>query len=258
MRGTECHVYGDPRASSHALILGPVNPAWHGGDFCRPLVDLLVHRRQQVFVLDTIAFIGDGQCTDAGASALAALADYIGRELPHPDVIGGYALGGTVALKLARHLPATPRILSLSGPGFIDPAIRTRLQALVDLLGQGDLAGCLAALSASVAPLGCLPRAQHLDPIPTAALESGCRRMLAGFRFLLRLDARGGWDGYDGDVLCMIGALSQLATTANLALPLKGAPGRKVVQVPDAGMRILLDNAAFTLSTINDWLRNGE
>lgn len=258
MRGAECHVYGDPQAGSHALVLGPVNPAWHGGDFCRPLVDLLVHRRQQVFVLDTIAFIGDGQCTDAGASALARLAAYIEHELPHLDVIAGYALGGTVALKLARHLTATPRLLSLSGPGFIDPAIRSKLEALVALLEQGDLAGCLAALSASVAPLGSTPGAQHLDAIPAHAIESGCRRMLAGFRFLLRLDARGGWDGYSGNVMCMIGALSQLATTANLALPLAGAPGRRVVQVPDAGMRILLDNAAFTLSTINDWLRNGE
>ena len=75
----------------------------------------------------------------------------------------------------------------------------------------------------------------------------------------MRLDARGGWDGFAGEVLCLVGAQSQLANAGNLALPLAGPDRRqRAVQVPDAGMRILLDNAAFTLSTIEEWLRNGE
>lgn len=259
MQSSECHVYGDPGARSHVLILGPVNPAWHGGDFCQPLVDLFVAGGRQVFVLDTVAFAGEGRTADAGAAAIAQLAGYIREALPPLDVIAGYALGGTVALKLARALPATPRILCLSGPGCIDEAIRQRLQALVDLLEQGDLAGCLQALSASVAPQGAAPGVQHLDRIFSEQVESGCRRMLAGFRLLLQLDARGGWDGFPGKVLCMIGAKSQLATVANLALPLAPAnSAHKVIQVPDAGMRLLLDQPEFTLSTISEWLQYGE
>lgn len=259
MRSGECHVYGDPEAASHVLILGPVNPAWHGADFCEPLVDLFLRRGQQVFVLDTIAFVGDGVASDAGAAAIGELADYIQSELPPLDVIAGYALGGTMALKLARYLPDTPRILCLSGPGRIDDDIRGRLQALVDLLERGDLAGCLAALSASVAPRGVAPGVRHVDSIPEREAQEGCRRMLAGFRFLLRLDARGGWDGFPGRVLCMLGEQSQLATAANLAFqPGPAGHRHEVVQVPRSGMRILLDNPVFTLSTINEWLQNGE
>jgi pimeloyl-ACP methyl ester carboxylesterase len=250
-----CHVYGDADWPGRVLILGPVNPVWHGGDFCAPLLDFFASRKERVFVLDTIPFIGDG---DAEAS-IRKLAKFIKRHLPHIEVIAGYALGGTVALKLARHVPERTKILCLSGPGFIDESLRGKLQALLDHLGEADLEGCLSTLSAMVAPRGKVPGAQHRDRISERDAQLGCRRMRKGFGFLLNLDARLGLDDYPSSIMCMLGEHSQLATTDNLAIRVTPSDAsRKLALVPDAGMRILLDNQAYTLSTIDEWLENGK
>jgi pimeloyl-ACP methyl ester carboxylesterase len=252
-------VYGDADWNSHVLVLGPVNPVWHGGDFCRPLLDFFSCRKQRVFVLDTISFIEEGNFADEGEACIQNLARFIQNNLPKIDLIAGYALGGTVALKLARHLPETAKILCLSGPGFIDEALRGKLQTLLDLLVKEDLEGCLASLSALVAPLGKAPGIRHLDRIAQHDVPLGCRRVLAGFGLLLSLDARPGLEDYRGKVMCMLGEHSQLATTANLAIrPTSADSHRRLALVPDAGMRILLDNEEFTLSTINEWLEDGE
>lgn len=252
-----CHVYGKADWSDHILILGAVSPVWHGGDFCQFLLDFFLQEKQRVFVLDTIPFIEHGNGADQGEASIRKLARFIRDNLPKIDLIGGYALGGTMALKLANQLPGTPKILCLSGPGFIDAALRGKLQALIDLLVEGDLEGCLTRLSTFVAAEGKMPNPQHRDRIAQNDVEPGCRRMLKGFRFLLTLDARQSLATYPGEILCLLGQHSQLATTANLAIA-ASSKHHKLVQVPDAGMRILLDNREFTVSIINDWLKNGE
>jgi|GEM_PF-1018076 len=250
-----CHVYGDADWPGCVLILGPVNPLWHGGDFCRPLLNFFAARRERVFVLDTIAFIVDGRAD----ATIGKLAQFIERHLPHVELIAGYALGGTVALKLTRHVPDSTKILCLSGLGFIDEALRSKLQALLDRLGDADLEGCLSHLSAMVAPRGTVPGAQHRDRISQPDARLACLRMHKGFGLLLSLDARVGLADYPSGIMCMLGEHSQLASTDNLAI----SPGpfdasRKLALVPGAGMRILLDNEAFTLSTIDVWLENGK
>lgn len=251
----KCDVYGDASWTSNVLVLGPVNPVWQGGDFCQPLLELLAARRQRAIVLDAIAFIGDGR--DGAEACVDRLLSFIGSRLPPIDMIAGYALGGTLALKLAPQLPDCARVLCLSGPGHIDPPLRGKLQALIDLLGKGDLDGCLAALSAMVAPAGQAPGAGHRDRIARDEALAGCGRMIKGFSTLLELDARPGLAGYRGQVLCMLGQHSQLASIDNLAIaPAAAGSRQRVALVPGAGMRILVDNPEFSVSTINEWLEN--
>lgn len=253
-----CYVYGDADWTSNVLVLGAVNPFWDGGDFCRPLLDFFAHRKQRVYVLDTIPFIGEWY-GDEGEGCIWKVARFIRNNLPRLDVIAGYALGGTVALKLARHLPESRKILCLSGPGYIDEPLRSKLETLIDLLVKEDLEGCLASLSVFVAPRGKAPGIQHLDRVAQHDVQLGCRRMLKGFGFLLNLDARSSLGSYPGKIMCMLGEHSQLATTANLAIrPASSDSSRKLALVPDAGMRILMDNEKFTMSAIDEWLENDE
>lgn len=254
-----CYVYGDDDWTSNVLVLGPINPVWHGGDFCQPLLDFFTRRKQRVYVLDTISFIGEW-FGDEGESCIRNVARFIRDNLPQLELIAGYALGGTVALKLAGHFPESRKILSLSGPGYIDETLRDKLQTLVDLLLKDDFEGCLANLSAFVAPRGKAPSIQHLDCIAQHDVSVGCRRMLKGFGLLSNLDARPDLEHYRGKVMCMLGEHSQLATTANLAIrPASSSDSsRRLALVPDAGMRILLDNEESTLSIIHEWLENGE
>lgn len=253
-----CHNYDGVDFTTSAVILGPVNPVWDGGDFCQPLLNLFADRKQSVIVLDTIHFIGKGDFAAEGeAGQIKNIASFIRNNMPKIDLVAGYALGGTLAMKLARYLPETKRILCMSGPGFIDKQIRKKLQCFIDLLADGDLAGCLTSLSKFVAPRGDPPNIKHLDQISRQDSAEGCRRMIEGFKFLLSLDARSDLENFMGKVMCMIGEHSQLATTDNLAVPiLFSDSSRKVVQVPEAGMRILRDNEEYTLTSISEWLEN--
>lgn len=253
-----CDVYGDPDCKRQVLLLGPVSPLWNGADFCRPLLDFFVHRGRRVYVLDPIAFIGDDDGAGSVDESLGQMADYIQRFLPPMDLIGGYALGGTVALKLAHHLPKTPRVLCLSGPGFIDEPLRDGLGALLEALHQDDLGGCLSTLATLVAPRGSQPKAAHLDRFAADGARQSCRRMRKGFEFLVRLDARTHLHAYPGRVLSLLGELSQLATTANLAFEPTNDSRRQCRLVPASGMRIMSDNEMFTLSSIHDWLNDSE
>lgn len=251
-----CQVYGDSGQKGQVLLLGPVSPLWNGADFCRPLLEFFARRGQRVYALDPIAFIGD-EGIDPEA-VLAQTADYIRRFLPPMDLIGGYALGGTMALKLAHLLPETPRVLCLSGPGYIDTPLRAGLQTLLDALYQDDLGRCLSILSTLVAPRGSKPNATHTDRFAAERARESCRRMRKGFELLMRLDARTHLHAYPGRALCLLGENSQLATNENLAFEPSSDGLRQVRLVPASGMRIMLDNEMFTLSSIHDWLNDSE
>jgi pimeloyl-ACP methyl ester carboxylesterase len=252
-----CSVYGDIVGRGNVVILGPVNPVWHGSDFCRPLLELLLSRRKTVFVVDSLHLLSEERDAAAIDSSLRNLADFIRNQLPHPELIAGYALGGSLAMRLTEYLPEVPRVLSLSGPGFIDPPLRRHLSALLQHLDAGDLQACLHLLARLVAPAGSIPEAAHQDSISAQHLQQGLSRMRKGFRFLLELDARPALKAFAGRVLCMLGQLSQLATMENLAT--QGASdARQVTQVPRAGMRVMLDNREFTLSNLSEWMEKDD
>jgi pimeloyl-ACP methyl ester carboxylesterase len=161
-----------------------------------------------------------------------------------------------LAVALSRYLPQVPRLLSISGPGFVDAALRRGLVPLVSALESGQLGDALRLLAERVAPLGHAPRAHHLD---TLGSESGLgelavrRRMLAGFRLLLELDVRAQAASYAGELLGLVGELSQLATTENQAFT--PGPRRRLVRVPGAGMRVLRDAPEFAMQAIEGWLK---
>lgn len=249
-------VHGAPACTGDVLLLGPVSPLWHGADFCRPLLGLFAARRQRVHVLDPVAFLEDGE-QDAEA-VLGRLADHIGRHLPPLQLIGGYALGGTLALALAHRLPQTPRVLCLSGPGFVDTPLRAALETLLEPLRRNDLAQCLSLLAAQVAPRGSAPKATHTDAFADGHALVSCARMRRGFELLLRLDARTQLHRYPGRVLCLLGEHSQLATIDNLAIDPAADTRRQVCVVPASGMRILRDNETFTLTSLHEWLNDCE
>jgi hypothetical protein len=80
--------------------------------------------------------------------------------------------------------------------------------------------------------------------------------MKLGFEFLLTLDARRPLEGFNGCVLSLLGAQSQLANLNNLAFEDTGNPNRQIAQITGSGMRVLLDNPQQTLSVIQDWLND--
>ncbi len=249
-----CTLYGDDNLEP-ILILGPVTPAWSGGEFCMGLIAALTEQGYCVYVLDSVHYLGDLPLQRSSEEIIDSLAGVISEQFPNIQCIMGYALGGTLACKLAHRLEHVTHVVSLSGPGFIDAPL---CQALSDLnvpLRQGDLASALFALAKSVAPKGSIPSQGHIDAIPDDDQHLACTRMLNGFEFLLQLDAREDLAKFKGNALCVVGELSQLATRDNQALQ-SGNSLHTLVVVPNAGMRVLCDNIEYTISEISSWLKD--
>jgi pimeloyl-ACP methyl ester carboxylesterase len=242
--------------SQRAVIFGPVTPTWDRGDFCEPLTELLIDRGYGVAIVDTPAlFEGDGDRA-LSAAWLDAVAGRLAEFTSEPCLLAGYALGGTLALKFARHFQNVERVLCLSGPGFVDTELQRHLARLIDALKARNLAEALHCLASLVAPAGSAPESRHRDALGAesgAEIEAICRRMLRGFQLLAKLDSREEAAAYDGEVLCMVGELSQLATAGNQAI----VPGRRrrLCVVPGAGMRLLKDNPRFTLDAIGSFIK---
>jgi pimeloyl-ACP methyl ester carboxylesterase len=241
--------------SRRAVIFGPVTPSWDGGEFCAPLTQLLLERGYGVAIVDTPALIeGDGDRTPAPAW-LDSVAGRLVELASGACLLAGYALGGTLALKFSRHFPNTERVLCLSGPGFVDATLQSHLARLIEELRARRLGQALSCLAALVAPAGSAPEARHRDTVSVesdAEIEPACRRMLRGFELLAKLDSREEVAAFGGEVLCMIGELSQLATADNQAI----VPGRRqrLMTVPGAGMRLLKDNPRFALDAIGSFI----
>jgi pimeloyl-ACP methyl ester carboxylesterase len=253
--GVFYEVFGNrSQARKSAVILGPVAPVWRGGDFCEPLAHLLVRDGYVVYVIDSVFPLREDAVD--GESLLDRYVRMIQNVAGHVDLLSGYALGGALALMLAKKVPGVQRALSLSGPGFPEAELHASLMRLVELLGKQDLAAALRLLSQFVAPAGTVPAASHLDTFSDSDVQLSCERMKLGFEFLLMLDARPALDGFKGRVLSMLGAQSQLANLNNLAFEDTADPNRRIAQIDGSGMRILLDNPQQTLSVIQDWLKD--
>ncbi len=243
--------------SRRALIFGPVTPTWDGGDFCAPLTELLLDRGYGVVIVDTPALFAGGDDRAVSPAWLDSVARRLSELASERCLLAGYALGGSLSVKFSRYFPSAERVLCLSGPGFVDASLQRHLACLIEPLRRRNLAEALRCLATLVAPAGSLPEARHRDAVgleKQAEIELACRRMLRGFELLAELDAREEAARFDGDLLCMVGELSQLATIENQAT----VPGRRQhrrLAVPGAGMRLLKDNPKFALDAIGSWLK---
>lgn len=240
-----------------AVILGPVAPEWQGAGFCRPLLGTLTDAGYDVHVVDSIAPLLS-QVRPSPDAMLGTYRDLVVRTTPAPDLIAGYAIGGTLAMALASNLPSVTRVLSLSGPGFADDLLSHELIRLLARLSQDDLTGSLRLLAASVAPKGTQPNADHIDQVKHADPDLAIARMTLGFRLLLGLDARPPLRRFQGRTLALTGALSQLATADNLGGTPDQAGQFRHVEIEQAGMRVLFDNPAACIEIIKNWLDENE
>lgn len=242
------------RAAKCAVILGPVAPVWGGADFCRPLADHLAGCGYVVYVFDSIPPLetdaeSDGDPLDRYLALIEGVAGRV-------DLLCGYALGGTLAMLLAARMPGLRRVLNLSGPGFGEPRLCASLESVMAPLEGADLPAALRRLSELVAPEGTTPDARHLDKSASIDAQAASLRMMRGFAFLLKLDARPALAAFEGRVLSLVGSRSRLARIDNQAYAPGLDPARILREIDAAGMRILHDGPEQTLEIIDEWMND--
>ncbi|WZX60652.1 hypothetical protein AAFR86_13010 [Salmonella enterica subsp. diarizonae serovar 58:r:z53] len=80
-----------------AVILAPVMPVWDEGQFCAPLVMLLVAKGYHVTVIDTLTLIQDA----SPERAVEALCQALNARFQSPYLLVGFAMAGTLAAREA-------------------------------------------------------------------------------------------------------------------------------------------------------------
>lgn len=240
-----------------AVVFGPVAPEWTGGAFCAPLVAALNAAGYDVYVVDSIPIL----LAQPAGSVQGVLKDYkafVTSSFGAPDIIAGYAYGGTLAMCLAPLFSHVPDVISVSGPGVPDAALRRQINLLVTALNAGRLTDALELLSHSVTAIGTQPTELHLDRFEGADGSHAMARMIAGFEFLLRLDVRAGLKTYQGRLIAMTGALSKLATRDTLGFTPRVHPRFYHAEIPNAGMRVLLEKPQACRQILNEWINHDQ
>ncbi|EHQ9198459.1 hypothetical protein KF477_004687 [Salmonella enterica subsp. diarizonae serovar 50:k:z:[z50],[z57],[z68] [z86]] len=193
-----------------AVILAPVMPVWDEGQFCAPLVMLLVAKGYHVTVIDTLTLIQDA----SPERAVEALCQALNARFQSPYLLVGFAMAGTLVQLLAPHLHGLSGVMSVSAPGFADEQLNRRLGELVSLLEKGEVEHAVDVLHQFVVPEGQAAQEGRFT-LPDAAKASAIQRMLTGFALLLNMDARAAIARYNGKYLAIVGDKSQLASWEN-------------------------------------------
>ncbi|UGS39959.1 hypothetical protein [Pseudocitrobacter corydidari] len=230
-----------------AVILAPVMPVWDEGQFCAPLVTLLVAKGYHVTVIDTLTLIQDG----SPERAVEALSQALNARFQSSYLLVGFAMAGTLVQLLAPHLHGLSGVMSVSAPGFADEQLNRRLGELVSLLEEGEVEHAVDVLHQFVVPEGqAAPEVRFT--LPDAAKASAIQRMLTGFALLLNMDARAAIARYNGKYLAIVGDKSQLASWENQTHSTQ--PTHLYRRIPEAGMRPWNDNPAAMNALLNEWV----
>lgn len=224
-----------------AVILAPVMPVWDEGQFCAPLVMLLVAKGYHVTVIDTLTLIQDA----SPERVVEALCQALNARFQSPYLLVGFAMAGTLVQLLAPHLHGLSGVMSVSAPGFADEQLNRRLGELVSLLEKGEVEHAVDVLHQFVVPEGQVT-------LPDAAKASAIQRMLTGFALLLNMDARAAIARYNGKYLAIVGDKSQLASWENQTHSTQ--PTHLYRRIPKAGMRPWNDNPAAMNALLNEWV----
>ncbi|EJF2532036.1 hypothetical protein M8D79_001376 [Salmonella enterica] len=230
-----------------AVILAPVMPVWDEGQFCAPLVMLLVAKGYHVTVIDTLTLIQDA----SPERAVEALCQALNARFQSPYLLVGFAMAGTLVQLLAPHLHGLSGVMSVSAPGFADEQLNRRLGELVSLLEKGEVEHAVDVLHQFVVPEGQAAQEGRFTLLD-AAKASAIQRMLTGFALLLNMDARAAIARYNGKYLAIVGDKSQLASWENQTHSTQ--PTHLYRRIPKAGMRPWNDNPAAMNALLNEWV----
>ncbi len=229
------------------VILSPVMPVWDDGQFCAPLVELLMRKGLKVSVIDTLSLI---HTTDP-EEAVDLVHQALMQRVQAPFLLVGFAMAGTLVQLLSHKMQCLTGVMSVSAPGYADPQLKARLGQLISLLDSGEVEKALDELHQFVVPTGQLAQPIEIE-LTGAVRQHAIDRMSRGFRLLLNCDARKAMAQYHGKYLGIVGEKSQLATWHNQTH--STGSGHRYAHIPEAGMRPWNDNPAAISILVNEWI----
>lgn len=224
----------------HALVFSPCLPEWDEGQFFAPVTQVLRVAGFRVTVVDTLS-LWDSSTTTVRDLA-SRFEDAIAR-FGDVDLLVGNALGGAVAQALIGVIAPPDGVLLVSAPTRADPILASRLAAIAELAEQGRDGAATRLLNRRVLPDG-VPAPSGLAE-PSADPRAGLR-LARGMRLLLELDLTEDVLAYQGPLIHIVGARSQLVTETHVA----GAAHHSIVTVPGAGMRPHSENSELVAGIV--------
>lgn len=245
---------------ARALVMAPVLAQWDGGGFFETVTSPLRRAGYSVTVVDTLSLL------DSSVSSLDELAARWRAELAGPvDLLAGNALGGAIAQLLATELDPADGVLLVSAPTRADAVLTSRLAEIAELAERCQLSAALQLLDARVRPEG-VPSPPESATAESRTAESAAAavpniasraqasfRLARGLPLLFGLDLVAQVRAYPGKLTHVVGARSQLVTTAHVA----GADHHTTVSVAGAGMRPQRDSPVTMSAILHEFIGVG-
>lgn len=219
------------------LVLAPVL-AWHEQtQDIRNMLSFLEEYHYQLDIIDpllTLSVLDNERYYQAVQDQLSPILD-------NYDAFIGFSFGAVIlkhCFKLLEHesLQRKPVVL-FSAPAFADEPLKERLGAVVALAQQLKLESAHALLMQQVFHPNSLPDLKHSCDNP----ELACARLVEGLTRVLTTDSRSILLRTSVVHHHFIGEHSYLVNRSNVIAPKHGA----LFIVPNAGMRVLQNNAAY-------------
>ncbi|MEI2387395.1 hypothetical protein [Breoghania sp. JC706] len=227
-----------PGGRKRAVLLSPILPAWDEGAYFAPLLPELANAGYTTTIHDTLALVEPGMTF---ADLVSAWRARLGEGMP-VDLIGGAALGGTVAQGLIAAPPfaETARALFVSSPTVVDDALSAALRELAGLAREVSAGACLRRLGELVGRNDTEEGATDAAPEDAGSQDPvAAARLALGFSALCEVDVSPGMEAYAGRLLHVVGDASRMVALRNVRV---ADPVRQhAFVVPGAGMRPLSD-----------------
>lgn len=162
------------------------------------------------------------------------------------DVFLGFSFGGTIIQQCFSVIDAYDKpVILFSSPSRVNDTLYNKLNEVVMLCQEGALSDALDTLYRFV-----YLKSEQMTKLHVSNHKKGCERMISGLKRVMSTDLSLVVQAFSKKYIHFIGQHSNLITASDILM----GPNGCLIQVPQAGMRILEDNPSYCQPMILDYL----
>lgn len=165
------------------------------------------------------------------------------------DCLVGFSLGGVIiqqSFPILAKLSKSPKIMIFSTPSFVNKNLKVRLEEVINLAQQNKLQEAHKTKMKYVLA----PHQKAIESTPFTNPKLAKRRLISGLKRILSTSSHGQVTSPDSPThVHFIGNNSILVNRDNVCV----SPNGKLLNVPNAGMRVLEDNSKFCKEEIREY-----
>lgn len=236
----------------NACIFSPILARWDNGAFCSELLQVLEEFGYNITIYDSMSIL-------LGVNDFQEALDLWHQTLIEEnngsfDLVIGQAFGGTLVQALLKNLFCScPKTLLISAPSFVNKILQEKFQMIQRFFSKNCGQEGQVLLEKLTLPLGASICEETARLASSKLTRIEIQRAIKGFSLLQKADVREDVAGYEGAVLSMVGASSQLVCYETIFIN-QTRKNQIAVSLSGCGMRPIKENPTCALPIIRLFL----